>query len=246
MDIGFISLGILCLVYYILLVVYSRRLSVTFGWFWIAAGVFHILLGKIIVFFPQWAVYILQGIMILCWIIFAAIEIVMLSAMLVLPMQTLDYVIVLGAKVRKTKVTESLKRRLDKALAFLQEHPEAKCIVSGGQGKGEDISEAQAMREYLIACGIEKERIVMEDKSTSTYENLTNSLEVVDDVRNKKVGIVTNNFHIYRAMKMAKHIGYKKVYALPASCNMVFFVNYMVREFFSVLLMMYRMWKKRA
>ena len=65
----------------------------------------------------------------------------------------------------------TLARRLDAALAYLEENPKAYVVVSGGQGAGEDISEAEAMRRYLAARGIEESRILMEDKSMSTLEN---------------------------------------------------------------------------
>ena len=155
----------------------------------------------------------------------------------VLPQNRLKYIVILGAQIRGKKITGSLKRRLDRGLRYLQENPDTICIVSGGKGRGEDISEAEAMADYLKACGIQSERIYKEDKSTTTWENLTLSASYIEDLNKDKIGIISNNFHIYRAMKMARILGYKKVFALPASTNMVVFPNYMVREFFALFVM---------
>ena len=149
----------------------------------------------------------------------------------------MKYIIILGARIRDGKVTDCLKRRLDKGLRYLQENPETICIVSGGKGKGEEISEAEAMLSYLKDCGVDGERICMEDKSTTTCENLIFSKQFIQNLEKDSVGIVSNNFHIYRAMKMARLLGYKKVFALPATTNMVVFPNYMVREFFALIKM---------
>lgn len=155
------------------------------------------------------------------------------------PDKDLEVLIVLGAQVRGTRVTNSLKRRLDRACAYLKEHPKTVAILSGGQGRGEDISEAFAMNDYLLECGIEQARLLMEDKSTTTWENLKFSFGLYgadflnSDLHGKKVGIVTNDFHVCRALMMAKKQGYKKVQGVPASSNPVLFLNYLVREFFA-------------
>ena len=159
--------------------------------------------------------------------------------------KNLRYIIILGAQIRGKRVTEALKRRLDRGIRYLNENPETIVIVSGGRGKGEDITEAEAMAKYLENCGIDTTRICLEEKSTSTYENLRKSLAFIDDERQDKIGIVTNNFHIYRAVKLAKSIGYRKVYALTASSNLAVFPNYMVREFFAVLALFLRLRKHK-
>lgn len=155
----------------------------------------------------------------------------------------MKYIIILGARIREGKVTDCLKRRLDKGLRYLQENPETICIVSGGKGRDEDISEAEAMFQYVKDCGMDESRICLEDKSTTTCENLVFSKQFIDNLEKDSVGIVTNNFHIYRAMKMARILGYKKVFALPATTNLVVFPKYMVREFFALLKMPFELKK---
>ena len=104
-----------------------------------------------------------------------------------------DCIIVLGAQVKGIKITDSLKRRLDRAVRYLREFPETKVIVSGGKGPGEDITEADAMGDYLISCGIDPGRIVRENRSASTRENLRYSGKYTDP-EHDSVGIVTNGF----------------------------------------------------
>ena len=109
-----------------------------------------------------------------------------------------DYIIVLGSKVNGTKPSYSLQYRIDKATEYLKSHEKTIAIVSGGQGKGEDISEALAMKQGLIKQNIAEDRIIMEDKSTSTDENITFSKPLIP-ADMKKGMIVTNDFHMFRA-----------------------------------------------
>ena len=106
--------------------------------------------------------------------------------------QNLEYIIVLGAHVQGTRLTLALLERTRRALQYLEENPETKAVLSGGQGEGEDISEAQAMCNYLVEHGIDRERLILEGRSTSTTENLKFSLEIIG--LDHSVGVVTNNF----------------------------------------------------
>lgn len=150
--------------------------------------------------------------------------------------QQVEYLVVLGAKVNGTKLTGSLWRRLKAAEEYLkdEENQNTKVIVSGGQGQGEDISEAQAMHDYLVEHGIEESRILMEDKSTSTYENILFSRKMIGNDE-AKVAIVTNGFHIYRAKAMADKQGMTNVYGLSASSDPIMTFSYYVREGIAVV-----------
>ena len=157
--------------------------------------------------------------------------------------QKVDCIIVLGAQVKGKKITDSLKRRLDRAALYLKKYPDTRVIVSGGQGPGEEISEADAMAAYLIRSGIDRERIIREDQSTSTSENLRYSRKYTDPER-EDIGIVTNGFHMYRALLIAGQEGYRNAYKIPASSNPVFQINYLMREFFAVVHVWLKMMKK--
>ena len=160
------------------------------------------------------------------------------------PEKELDYLIVLGAQVKKTVPSKALDLRLQKACEYLKKYPQTKAVLSGGQGSGEEITEAECMYRYLTAHGIPEERLLKEEHSTTTRENLLYSAGVMADGRKeestdtvfgKRIGLVSNNFHIYRVLLLAEKAGYRKVYGVSAASDWRLQVHYMVREYFAVL-----------
>ncbi|MDL2218411.1 YdcF family protein [Christensenellaceae bacterium OttesenSCG-928-M15] len=120
-----------------------------------------------------------------------------------------DILIVLGAGLRGEEPKLVLKNRLDAAIVYLNENPETTAILSGGQGPGETISEAEAMARYLSARGIEKTRYILEDQSTSTKENFAFSGAIIQSefLENATIAYVTTDFHVLRAGLVAKKQG---------------------------------------
>ena len=115
-----------------------------------------------------------------------------------------DVLIVLGCAVRGERVSLTLKLRLDAALEYLEHSPNTAVIVSGGKGDGENISEAEAMKRYLVSHGVDESRIITEDKSTSAWENFKFSKAILDErFPGASVAFVTTNFHVYRAGRVA-------------------------------------------
>jgi uncharacterized SAM-binding protein YcdF (DUF218 family) len=157
-----------------------------------------------------------------------AMEGLIISCMTDKPSDSCEYMIVLGCQIRGSTITRSLKKRLDTAYEYAKDS-DIMIIVSGGRGKGEDMSEAQAMRDYLAGRGIDEKRIIMEDKSTDTSENIRNSAEIIGDM-SASVCVVTNNFHVYRAKKLAYGCGFTEVSGAAAESDRVLLLNYMVRE----------------
>lgn len=145
----------------------------------------------------------------------------------------LDYIIVLGAQVHEDGPSYVLMRRLTAAEAYLNENPDTLCIVTGGQGANEPFSEAQGMADWLIGHGIAEERILTEDRATSTAENIRFSKAFIPD--GASVGIVTNNFHIYRAVQTAKRYGIENARGIACGLRIYYLPNNMLREFLSVL-----------
>lgn len=176
----------------------------------------------------------------LCILVFLTVEALIFTGMFHHPSENLDYLVVLGAQVNGTKLSNSLRLRVERAGEYLEENPETKAVLSGGKGTGEDITEAEAMYRYLEKKGISPERLLKEEHSTNTSENLKFSLEIIDkkeDNRGKEasIGVVTNNFHVYRGVSLGKKLGCRHVEGIPAKSNAFLQVNYLVREFFGVL-----------
>ncbi|MBG9455498.1 vancomycin resistance protein [Lysinibacillus sphaericus] len=122
---------------------------------------------------------------------------------------TATYMIVLGAKVKPGGIPSlSLKNRLEEAVKYLKKYPLVKVIVSGGKGEDEDRTEASVMLKYLQDNGIDTNRIIVEDQSTSTYENLLFSKELLPK-ETKKITIVSNDFHLKRAKYLAESLGFE-------------------------------------
>lgn len=148
-------------------------------------------------------------------------------------------VLILGAGVNGTEPSLILETRLEAALSFLEERPEAMVIVSGGQGAGEDISEAACMARWLTARGVAEERILPEDRSTNTRENFAYSTALMESAGLASpagFAFVTSDFHVARAKVLAGGAG---VYGIAASLPpgpyyMALRVNYFTREAFAL------------
>ena len=141
----------------------------------------------------------------------------------------LDEIIVIGAQVRESGPSRVLRSRLNAAAAYLAENPDTVCIVSGGQGPNEPCTEAEAMKEYLVRKGIPENQILEEDKSTTTVENLEFSSRFLNR-KEDSVGIVTNNFHMFRSLKLAKKNGYQNCRGIAAGSTPLYLPNNILRE----------------
>lgn len=148
-------------------------------------------------------------------------------------------VIVLGCGIRGERVSVGLAKRLNKAYEYHLQNPEAVIIVSGGQGPQEDIPEALAMKRYLVDKGVPEDKIIMEDKSTSTITNFRNSYKIMyeNNLSEYSVVFVTNGYHVYRAKEYAESKGFKGITHLGT--DIIWYtipMNYM-REMLAVLKM---------
>lgn len=147
------------------------------------------------------------------------------------------YVIVLGAGVNGTTPSLSLRQRINAAYGYLDSHPDAVCVASGGQGSNEDISEASCIARELIKMGISPDRIWLEEQSTSTKENLMFSLALIEEKtgsRPAEICIASSEYHLFRAELMAKSLGLTP-YGIPADSQWFFLrLNYHLREIVAV------------
>ncbi|MEG1790434.1 MAG: YdcF family protein [Oscillospiraceae bacterium] len=147
------------------------------------------------------------------------------------------YLVVLGAGLHGDVPSLSLTDRLDAALDYLNAHPETVAVVSGGQGPGENMTEAEAMGIWLEARGIAPERIILEPRATSTEENLAFSFDLIrarGDEPSGNTAIVTSEYHLYRAKLMAERQG-AAVFGVAGRTSMPSLaLNYFIREGFAV------------
>lgn len=147
-----------------------------------------------------------------------------------------DYIIILGAGlIDGDKVSGLLRDRIDKAIEVYNKHDSLpKLIPSGGQGDDETISEAEAMRRYLADKGIPEEDIIKEDKSTTTYENLTNSKAIIDAREgDKRIALVSSNYHVYRALRICRRLGIKCT-GIGGHTAFYYWPSALIREYIAV------------
>lgn len=242
MSIIFGVFAIVCLGYYIFAASYAGIHS-SFLSFWLMAAIGFLILMifwyfakkySLFVYIPKLIKILVPVLLIIGVVLFLFVEGLIISKMNAKPSESVDYIIVLGAQVRGERVTKSLAKRLDAAIAYVNDNPETIILVSGGQGTGEDITEAEAMKRYLLDKNIKETLIIKEENSTSTKENLIFSKQLIQE-DSASIAIVTNNFHVYRAVALAKQLGIDNVQGLAAPADNRLLLNYMMREFFAVV-----------
>ncbi|MEG0610939.1 MAG: YdcF family protein [Clostridium sp.] len=191
---------------------------------------------------------LLIAIMILGLVIFMVLEVMIIYTGRVNDKTKTNYVLVLGAGINGDKVSRSLKLRLDKAIEFNKEFTNIPIIVSGGMGNGETITEALAMKTYLVENGVDDDNIIMEDRSTNTYENFKFSKEImqkglelkIDEespgnlAKDISVTLITNNFHMFRAKYIGEGEGLE-IHCVNAPTGKITALNFYVRESFAVI-----------
>lgn len=147
--------------------------------------------------------------------------------------ETCQYMVVLGAKVRYDGPSVSLMDRIRAAADYMNAHPEVIAIVSGGQGPDEPMPEAQCMYEELVKLGIDPTRIWMEDKATSTWENLHFALDMIEEKtgqRPEKIGLLSSEYHMFRAKMFAKECGVEAVGIPARTSRLSQMINHFMRE----------------
>ena len=230
-------LGILCFVYLIFLMIFFRRININFGWIWIAGGVYFFLLASamdMVMAYVEpltvlWLAFLLGLLIFALALIFIYLPRIV-KGMTAPVCKDLDCIIILGAQVLPgPRLSRVLKQRIDRALSYARKYRETSIILSGGRGKDEEISEAWCMFRYMTEKGMDKDRLIMEDRSTSTEENLRYSLKLCS-VLGEHVGIITSDFHMYRALKLAKSIGFTDAHGIPAPSLAPAWPHNMIRE----------------
>lgn len=232
-------LGIISICYFLCIAFFvGHGTNFFFIWLFIGIGLitFAVLLKKGFwaAHFPLWLRRAFTALVCLGFALFILVQGFIISGFSQKGPDGLDYLVVLGAQIKSSGPSKALQYRLDEAIRYLDANPGTKVIVSGGQGPDEHISEAQGMYDYLVENGIEPDRILLEDQSKNTFQNLTFSAEYLD-LSDDSVGVVSNNFHIFRATRIAQKAGYQNVYGIAAKGEPFLQCNNMMREFFGVV-----------
>lgn len=172
-------------------------------------------------------------------LIFAAAELAILICPVFPAQPGADYVILLGTQIKEDGPSVEYRSRLLAARDYLTENPDSMLVATGGKGDNEHISEAQGAYEFLTALGISGDRILLEDRSTNTYENLENAYEIITGVEEDgdpgKVVIISSGFHLFRARFIARKVGFRDVSSKGSLGNIFLLPFFCVREFFALV-----------
>lgn len=255
-----------CILYYVVIILYSG-LTTSLSFLWLIFAAIGILLPV------GWEAYMKHKEKVPLWIpvsvvtvcctgilVFFVVEFLIFTGVAARDTSNLDYVIVLGARVKDTGISKSLQKRLDKAIQYVADNPATILVLSGGQGEDEPVTEASAMRDYLVFNGIKEEQLILESRSTSTVENIAYSKILIEEdqahrkaqrqnhpiimepgtfeeVPDKpiKIGVITSDFHVFRAQQIAKKRGIPDIYGISCESDPILFVHFCVRECMAIL-----------
>lgn len=143
-----------------------------------------------------------------------------------------DYIIVLGNKIQGNNPSLTLKNRLDEALVYLKKY-HSKCILTGGLEDEENKAEARVMADYLISKGIDEKRLILEERSTNTKENMKLSKNLFPD--DSKIGIITSDTHLFRSLYIAEKEGIKNISGHASKTPLGLYFRNMTKEYFSLI-----------
>jgi uncharacterized SAM-binding protein YcdF (DUF218 family) len=236
----FIILGTFIVAYFTITSIYWGRFD-AFNFLVSLTGVLIIILAlkinPVIALIKKWPKVIRYsfGILYVCFTLsFVIIQARIIYTMRSVPETGADYVIALGCQVVGEYASLPLLSRGYTAIRYLNRNPETKAVLSGGQGPGENIAEAEALRRLLLENKIDKERIFLEDQSRNTRENLFLSNELYN-LADKNIVLVTSDYHLYRALAVAKKLKYENVSGLPARSQKSVLPAFLLREYATVM-----------
>ena len=233
LGIVYLLAGGACIAFNFLIGFYSR-VGLSIQWIWLAAGAALIVAGLLTrVPVPRWLRYAWRTVLIAGLLLLAGLEGLVISGMNATAPPGMDYLMVLGASVYADGPSPALTRRINAVMGCLDRHPDALIIATGGQGDGEPVTEAQCIRDELVSRGVDPSRIRMEERSTNTWENMTFSKALLDR-DDAAVGIVTNNFHVWRSLRLARKAGLTNVHGIAAEYTGPTLIHFMVREAISI------------
>ncbi|MDE6852569.1 MAG: YdcF family protein [Lachnospiraceae bacterium] len=223
------GIGTLSIAYFILYAV-MVDLNNVFTFFWLLLGAVLLAAGFLVFrlyqkgqVLPKWFLATAGSVCGIGILLFAFVLGCIIYEAQAQPKPGADYLIILGARVKGDRISPLLRYRLDKALDYLSENEDTMVVVSGGKGPGENLSEAEAMQDYLIDHGIASYRILQEDASVNTDQNIRNSIQIIQENetmaqsfgsgKQKHLVLISNGFHLFRATRILQ----KQLRELPDS-----------------------------
>ena len=243
MNILFSIFGITCILYFIILTIALGYFN-SFNIIWIFAGILFFIIAKyakvLLMKFSKTnkILKIIYSTFILGIVLsFVIIEIFVIFNAKSRNYENADYLIILGAGLDRRNPSYpsvTLTRRIRMAINYSKHNPDVMIIVSGGTGRNNEHSEAEVMSRVLQRNDINRERIIIEDRAVNTLENLSFSGDLIKNL-DKKVVIVSCDFHLFRARLIANKIGYTNIGTLASRTKRVLLPNYYVREYFAVI-----------
>ncbi len=239
-NILFYAFGVFFIIYYFTLT--AAMGSITFSKYLLLGGIFLCIFGFINQTLYKNEVYkkiikVIKPLFIVGLTIFVLTELAIIGFSFQKNIDKADYTIVLGAGIRGETMTVTLKQRVDAAIEYANLNEDyGYIVVTGGQGPGESITEAEAMKRHLVKNGIEDERVIKEEHATDTYENLEFSKEIIEKHSGKKIDelnikVITSGFHLLRSKMLCNELGYKKVTYCASQIWAIFIPTYYIREF---------------
>ena len=240
-------LGIVFLIFGISLAGYFTAVSVNWGradtfntvmviagLAWIIIAVKHGTIAAVYGRLPRMPKIFLKAVLFSFLLSFAVVEGVIIYNMRTTAAAGADYIIALGCQVDGSIPSIPLLRRMHTAAKYLEKNQNTNAVVSGGQGPGENISEAAVMKRILMQSGINENRILEENNSRSTMENFKFS-DKLYNIRDKNVIIVSTDYHMFRALSTAKKLNYKNIKSLPSRSQLSVLPAYLLREYAAVV-----------
>ncbi len=234
----FLIIGSICLIYGIIVLLIIGFGNI-FSYFFALAGILFLLISFYCEKLSRKGRTIILFVFLIGTLLFGFLEARIISCGVKQAEPEADYVILLGSGVSKTGPSIDFMTRIRAAENYLKDNPGTVIIVTGAQGSNEPVSEASAAREQLLASGIDPDRIILEDRSYSTLQNLQNSRMLIEkEGRNAdecSIVIVSSAFHLYRARYIAEQIGFRNVSCLGSHGLRILDPQYYTREFFACI-----------
>lgn len=256
MNLVLFIFGIICIVYDFSLIIQNPGTFLdnvtSFSHIWLLIGGYHIFLA---IYRRKnghsfWKIWpsLLKKITLLCCsfgVVFSVVSLFfILNPKIIDDDENCDYVLVLGGGIDKNgTLPQPVQDRVDVAAEFLKKHEEAVCVVTGGTLKWLPYAEAPEIKKQLVNRGISSERILVEDKALDTIQNLQYSCQILSDyseksieeILNSKIVLVSSKYHLRRAQRLAKRLGFQKISGMGSKCPVFFVAQSYLREILAYL-----------